>query len=229
MKKTFGKMPRSRIVLETGTHSHWISSVLSDLGHEVIVAHSRNVRLIGESRRKDDRLDAQALARLARIDPQLLSPIPHRSVQVQADLSVIRARYGQVRARTALVCSARGLTKSFGERIPGRVTFDPQSVIRGWTRRSAHVERSVAIADRHRLTCVLYSRPSSDSNRPYARASLRVIHATAQHFGIILWPQLLNSGRSTFTQTATLETRIGDLALTEIGHELRSSCWASCC
>ena len=43
------------------------------VGHEVIVAHARNVRLIGESRRKDDRFDARTLARLARIDPQLLS------------------------------------------------------------------------------------------------------------------------------------------------------------
>src|ERR1700760_1897065 len=113
-------MPRSRIALETGTHSPWVSRLLSELGHEAIVAHSRNVRLIGESRQKDDRLDAQALARLARIDPQLLSPIQHRGVQAQADLSVIRARYSLVRARTALICSARGLTKSFGERIRGR-------------------------------------------------------------------------------------------------------------
>jgi transposase len=81
MKKTFEKMPRSRIALETGTHSPWISRLLSELGHETIVAHARNVRLIGESRGKDDRLDAQALARLARIDPQLLSPIQHRSAQ----------------------------------------------------------------------------------------------------------------------------------------------------
>jgi transposase len=120
MKKTFEKVPTSRIALETGTHSPWVSRLLTELGHEAIVAHSRNVRLIGESRRKDDRLDAQALARLARIDPQLLSPIQHRSVQAQADLSVIRARYALVRARTALVNSARGLTKSFGERIRGR-------------------------------------------------------------------------------------------------------------
>jgi transposase len=120
MKKTFGKMPRSRIALETGTHSPWVSRALSELGHEAIVAHARNVRLIGESRRKDDRLDAQALARLARVDPRLLSPIQHRSAQAQADLSVIRARYGLVRARTALICTARGLTKSFGERIRGR-------------------------------------------------------------------------------------------------------------
>jgi transposase len=120
IKKTFEKMPAGRIALETGTHSPWVSRLLTELGHEAIVAHARNVRLIGESRRKDDRLDAQALARLARIDPRLLSPIQHRSVQAQADLSVIRARYALVRARTALVCSARGLTKSFGERIRGR-------------------------------------------------------------------------------------------------------------
>jgi transposase len=120
MKKAFSTMPRSRIALETDTHSPWVSRVLSELGHEVIVAHARNVRLIGESRRKDDRLDAQALARLARIDPKLLSPIQHRSAQAQADLSVIRARYALVRAGTALVNAARGLTKSFGERIRGR-------------------------------------------------------------------------------------------------------------
>ncbi len=68
-------MPQSRIALETGIHSPWVSRLLSELGHEVIVAHARNVRLIGESRKKDDRLDARTLARLVRIDPQLLAPL----------------------------------------------------------------------------------------------------------------------------------------------------------
>jgi transposase len=119
MQEVFGAMPRSRIALETGMHSPWVSRVLSELGHEVIVAHARNVRLIGESRRKDDRLDAQTLARLVRIDPQLLSPVKHRSAKAQADLTVIRARAGLVRARTALVNTARGLAKSYGERLRG--------------------------------------------------------------------------------------------------------------
>ena len=100
MREVFDGMPRSRIALETGMHSPWVSRVLNELGHEVIVAHARNVRLIGESRRKDDRLDAQTLARLARIEPQLLSPVKDRSAQAQADLSLIRARAGLVRART---------------------------------------------------------------------------------------------------------------------------------
>src|SRR5229473_8320681 len=119
MKEVFGGMPRCRIALETGMHSPWVSRLLSELGHEVIVAHARNVRLIGESRKKDDRLDAQTLARLARIDPQLLCPVKHRSAKAQADLTVIRARAGLVRARTALVNTARGLAKSYGERLRG--------------------------------------------------------------------------------------------------------------
>jgi transposase len=119
MKEGFGGMPRSRIALETGMHSPWVSRVLSELGHEVIVAHARNVRLIGESRKKDDRLDARTLARLVRIDPQLLAPVKHRSAHAQAHLMVIRARAGLVRARTSLINTARGLTKSYGERLRG--------------------------------------------------------------------------------------------------------------
>jgi transposase len=117
MREVFGSMPRCRIALETGTHSPWVSRLLSELGHEAIVAHARNVRLIGESKRKDDRLDAFTLARLVRIDPQLLCPVKHRSAEAQADLIVIRARAALVRNRTTLVNAARGLTKSYGEKL----------------------------------------------------------------------------------------------------------------
>src|SRR5579864_3950591 len=72
LQEVFGAMPHSRVALEIGTHSPWISRLLVELGHEVIVANARKVRLIGESRRKDDRLDGQTLVRLARIDTELL-------------------------------------------------------------------------------------------------------------------------------------------------------------
>jgi len=117
MQQAFGRMARSRLAMETGTHSPWVSRLLTALGHEVIVAHAQNVRLIVKSRRKDDRLDARTLARLARIDPELLSPVQHRSAKAQIHLTVIRARAGLVSARTALVNAARGLTKSYGERL----------------------------------------------------------------------------------------------------------------
>jgi transposase len=117
IRQALSRIPRCRIALETGTHSPWVSRQLSELGHEVIVAHARNVRLIGESSRKDDRLDARTLARLARIDPGLLGPVRHRSAQAQIHLTVIRARAALVGTRTALVNAARGLTKSYGQRL----------------------------------------------------------------------------------------------------------------
>ena len=117
MTEIFGKMARCRIAMETGTHSPWVSRLLTALGHEVIVGHAQRVRLITKSRRKDDRQDARKLARLARIDPELLSPVKHRSAQAHLHLTEIRARAGLVSARTALVNAARGLVKSYGERL----------------------------------------------------------------------------------------------------------------
>src|SRR5580765_2489492 len=118
IKQTFGKIPRSLIAMETGTHSPWVSRLLTELGHEVLVAHAQKVELITKSNRKDDRHDARTLARLARIDPELLGPVRHRSAKAQIHLTVIRARAELVSARTALVNAARGLTKSYGERLP---------------------------------------------------------------------------------------------------------------
>jgi transposase len=53
LREVFGAMPHSRVALEIGTHSPWISRLLRELGHEVMVANARKVRLIGESRKKD--------------------------------------------------------------------------------------------------------------------------------------------------------------------------------
>ena len=92
--------------------------LLAELGHNVIVAHAQKVQLITKSNRKDDRHDARKLARLARIDAELLGPVRHRSAQAQIHLTVIRARAELVRARTALVNAARKLVKSYGQGPP---------------------------------------------------------------------------------------------------------------
>src|ERR1700683_2677885 len=123
MKQTFAKIPRSLIALETGTHSPWASLLLTELGHQVLVAHAQKVELITKSNRKDDRHDARTLARLARMDPELLGPVRHRSAQAQIHLTVIRARAELVSARTALVNAARGLVKSYGQRLPKCGTY----------------------------------------------------------------------------------------------------------
>ena len=101
MTETFGSLGRARIAIEVGTHSPWVTRLLQSFGHEVIVANPRRVKLITESSRKDDRLDAQTLARLARIDPQLLRPIQHRSEKAQMALMTIRVRGALIWARSS--------------------------------------------------------------------------------------------------------------------------------
>jgi len=108
----------SRLVVEAGTHSGWASRLLRTAGYEVIVANPRRVRLIGSSRRKSDRMDAELLARLGRSDPKLLFPIRHRSAQHHDHLAVLRSRSVLVQKRSALICHVRGTLKAMGERAP---------------------------------------------------------------------------------------------------------------
>ena len=101
--------------MEVGSHSSWASHLLTELDHDVLVANARKLRAIYHNPRKGDRADAETLARL---DPELLSPIHHRSPQAQADLAVLRSRDAVVRSRTLLINHARDTVKSFGSRLP---------------------------------------------------------------------------------------------------------------
>lgn len=118
LEHALASWPGSRVVLEVGTHSPWVSRLLTRLGHEVLVANARQLRLIYASPRKSDRVDAEALARLGRLDPALLHPIQHRSAQAQADLAQLRARDCLVRTRTQLINHVRGAVKAVGGRLP---------------------------------------------------------------------------------------------------------------
>jgi transposase len=106
------------VAIEAGMHSPWVSRVLKECGHEVLVANPRRTRLIYASKRKTDEVDAESLARLARVDPKLLYPLKHRGEDSQAHLAIIRSRQALVACRTQLVNHVRGAVKSFGGRLP---------------------------------------------------------------------------------------------------------------
>ncbi|MGI8959273.1 MAG: IS110 family transposase [Bryobacteraceae bacterium] len=116
LRTRFSGVPRARIALETKTHSLWVSALLTELGHEVIVANVRELAAISGSNRKSDQ--NVKLARYARVDPSILCPIQHRSTESQLELSVIRARAALVRARTLLINTARGIAKPLGYGLP---------------------------------------------------------------------------------------------------------------
>jgi transposase len=114
----FQALNAARVVVEVGTHSAWIRDVICSFGHEVLVANPRLMEGSKRRKRKNDRIDANKLARLGRVDPQSLHPMQHRSAEVRQDLVLLRARDALVAARTELINATRGLVKSMGRRLP---------------------------------------------------------------------------------------------------------------
>jgi transposase len=117
-RRRFSSEQPMRIAIEAGTHSPWVSRLLEECGHEVLVANSRKLRLIYANKRKTDEIDAENLARLARLDRKLLYPLRHRGEESQAHMAIIRSRQALVDCRTQLVNHVRGAVKSFGARLP---------------------------------------------------------------------------------------------------------------
>jgi transposase len=122
-RQRFAAMPPARIAIEAGTHSPWANALLTELGHEVLVANPRKLRAIYDNDKKCDRVDAEKLARFARMDPKLLSPITHRGMATRADLAILRSRSALVDSRTQLINHVRGSIKAFGVRLPASPTL----------------------------------------------------------------------------------------------------------
>jgi transposase len=131
-RRRFASEPPMRIAIEAGTHSPWASRVLEGCGHEILVANARKLRLIYSNKRKTDEVDAENLARLARLDPKLLYPLKHRGEESQAHMAIVRSREALVSTRTQLVnhvpkerSSPSGL--ACPSALPGASTKEPQS------------------------------------------------------------------------------------------------------
>ena len=120
MRRRFELRESLRIAIEAGGQSCWVSDLLKELGHDVIVANPRKLRMIYENDSKCDELDAEQLARVARLDVKLLHPIKHRKRSARADLSKARARDELVSMRTSLINHVRGVLKSFGARATNK-------------------------------------------------------------------------------------------------------------
>lgn len=111
--------PGALVAIEVGGHSPWVSRLLEDHGCRCLVANARKLRAIYTNERKCDRLDARMLAKLARVDEELLSPIQHGSLEHQEHRLVLTMRDSLVRQRVDIITSIRFSLKSLGVRIAG--------------------------------------------------------------------------------------------------------------
>ncbi len=118
LREFFRGRARSRVVYEAGPHALWIGELLEELGHDPVPCHARRIRLIAESRNKNDRVDADFLARLSVADLDLIRPIHQRSRQTLDERSVTHTRATLIDTQKRLRTTLRGLVKPFGVRLP---------------------------------------------------------------------------------------------------------------
>lgn len=118
LQKRLKGLPPTLIAMEVGTHSPWVSRLCEALGHTTLVGNPAKLAAIYTNVRKCDRVDAHTLAKLARLDPDLLHPIRHRGARAQRDLAVMRSRAALIKARTLLINHVRGSAKAQGDRVP---------------------------------------------------------------------------------------------------------------
>jgi transposase len=157
LRRRFTSERPLRIAIETGTHSPWVSRLLEECGHEVLVANARKLRLIYANKQKTDEVDAENLARLARLDPKLLYPVAHRGEDSQAHMAIIRSRQALIGCRTQLVNHVpkeRSNLRGSLAQVPGQEL--PQEGLRAHTRGAQAGFRARLGADR--LTDGAYTR-----------------------------------------------------------------------
>lgn len=95
----------------------------------VIVAHPGRLRLIFRAKRKNDRVDAEKLALLARLDQVPAVHVP--AMEVRSWRELIEARQAEIRARVAIKNQIRALLRTYGMTVPAEAG-GPRSL---WTRK----------------------------------------------------------------------------------------------
>jgi len=134
-KKTSGEIPTTagvfrqrlrpylrhglRVAIEAGNQTAWIYDLLVDLGAEVTVVNPAKVKLIAESRRKTDKVDARILCELLRLDG-LPHPVHVPDKEARSLRGLLVARRQLMSARTKLCNVVRGMLRQEGIQLPAR-------------------------------------------------------------------------------------------------------------
>lgn len=102
----------------------WFAELVEPLAERMVMVHPRKMRIIAESRRKTDKLDAQILAEFLAADelPEAWRPTPrvrqHRTLVRQRDRLVRRTTSVKNRLRNLLARSNADRTRLFNRELP---------------------------------------------------------------------------------------------------------------
>ena len=106
------------VTFETGTHCRWMSEVATGMGFKVYVANPCRLKMITESKTKNDVNDARTLARMTLADVGLLHPVKLRGAEHQKMINLHEMRNLLIKQRTGVIVQMRCIAKSMGFRLP---------------------------------------------------------------------------------------------------------------
>jgi transposase len=131
LRETLGRFVKRplKVAIEAGNQTAWLYEALNEMGAEVTVVNPTKVKLIAESRRKTDKVDAKVLCELLRLDG-LPRPVHMPCRRTRELRGLLAARRKLVSARTKLCNVVRGLMRQEGIRLPARAL----SARVGWDR-----------------------------------------------------------------------------------------------
>jgi transposase len=124
------KFKTFRAVIEASGTYRWLYNLLHPYG-TILLAHPLRLRAMIQRRSKTDKLDAQLLANLLRINQIPLAYIPPEPYQELRELTRCRARLARDQAKAKILL--RGLLGRLNRQAPFRVPFGPRGL--AWFRR----------------------------------------------------------------------------------------------
>jgi transposase len=157
IKEYFTKLGAFQAVVEATASYEWLWQLLEPLAQRLVLAHPKKLRIIAESTRKSDRLDAQVLAEfLARgMIPQAYRPTPrqrqHRTLvrhrcylrrQASASRVKIRRIVSDYNADRSDLFTAEGLAYLGALQLTPADRFVVEQLRTTWTRQVAQVQEA---------------------------------------------------------------------------------------
>lgn len=134
----FAQQAPFQVVVEASATYEWFVKIVEPFADRVVLAHPKKLRVIAESTRKTDKLDAQVLAEFLALDmvPEAHRPPP----RVREHRILVRYRSYLQRRRSSLKTKLRG--------ILGRYNADVQNL---FTKKGREYLTTVKLSDAHRF------------------------------------------------------------------------------
>lgn len=129
IEEFFGGLGPFEAVVEATASYEWLMDLLAPLGQKMVLAHPGKLRVIAESTKKSDKLDAQVLAEFLQRD---MIPVAHRPSKRQQELRrLVRHRIDVCRRRGQIQTKIRRILANYNYQNPRM--FTPEGFV--WLRK----------------------------------------------------------------------------------------------